>query len=288
MTRRRLDAELVRRGLVASRAEAKELVASGAVLVSGAPASKCSRLVAAGEPLVVAAPRRRFVSRGGEKLDSALERFGVDPSGLTALDAGASTGGFTDVLLRRGAARVVSVDVGRHQLHERLRSDPRVDSFEQTDIRTFDVVAAGGPFPLVVADLSFISLAHVAEALARAVAVDGRLVALVKPQFEAGRVDVSRGRGVITSPEIWSSATIGAIAALARHGLTADALCPSPIRGHGGNVEFLVCCRRHPVSVQLARYPESTRSTESATSTDPMASAESMVRAAVAEAVAEL
>src|SRR5437764_14383786 len=160
--RRRLDAELVRRGLVPSREQAREVIASGRVVVGGAPAEKAARMVDAGEPVELIGPGPRFVSRGGEKLDAALDRFGIDVTGRRALDAGASTGGFTDCLLQRGAAAVTAVDVGRGQLHQRLRGDPRVVVVERTDIRRF---RADQPFELVVADVSFISLATVASAL---------------------------------------------------------------------------------------------------------------------------
>ncbi len=165
--RRRLDAELVRRGLADSRNQAVELIDAGVVLVSGTVALRAARLVDPAEPIVIAGPPPRFVGRGGEKLDAALDRFAVDVSGVVALDAGASTGGFTDCLLQRGAAAVVAVDVGRGQLHERLRRDPRVRSLEQTNVRTATLADLGGePFRVVVADLSFISLRLVAGQLA--------------------------------------------------------------------------------------------------------------------------
>src|SRR5262245_13101898 len=154
--RRRLDAELVRRGLVASRAEAQDAVSAGRVTVAGAPALKPARMVAADEPLLLLAPPRRFVSRGGDKLDGALDRFGIDVTGRRALDAGASTGGFTDCLLQRDARQVVAVDVGRGQLHPKLREDDRVVVRERTNARTLTVADIGGPVDLVVADLSFI------------------------------------------------------------------------------------------------------------------------------------
>jgi 23S rRNA (cytidine1920-2'-O)/16S rRNA (cytidine1409-2'-O)-methyltransferase len=237
--RRRLDVELVRRELAPSREAARRLVEAGAVLVSGSVATKAARLVDAGEPVVVTTPPR-FVGRGGEKLDAALERFGLDVGGRRALDAGSSTGGFTDCLLQRGAASVAAVDVGRHQLHERLRADPRVDVHEQTDLRAFDVAAAGGPFDVVVADLSFISIGAVARHLVAACTPDGDLVVLVKPQFEAGRAEVSRGRGVIRDPEVWRATVAGALSALVDAGATIMGAMASPLRGADGNVEFLV------------------------------------------------
>jgi 23S rRNA (cytidine1920-2'-O)/16S rRNA (cytidine1409-2'-O)-methyltransferase len=158
--RRRLDTELVRRGLAISRERARALVEGGAVLVGGSLAEKPARLVSESEPVVVLdMASRRFVSRGGEKLDAALDRFDVVVSGRRCLDAGASTGGFTDCLLRRGASAVVAVDVGHGQLDASLRQDPRVEVLERTNLRTLEPVAVGGtPFALLVADLSFISL----------------------------------------------------------------------------------------------------------------------------------
>ena len=157
---------MVRRGLVDSRTTASDVISAGHVLVGGAVADKSSRLVGPGEPVEVIGAGRRFVSRGGDKLEAALVGFGVDPTGLRALDAGASTGGFTDCLLQHGAASVVAVDVGRGQIHERLQADSRVVVRERTDLRAFTVDEAGGErFDVVVADLSFISLRTVAEPL---------------------------------------------------------------------------------------------------------------------------
>ena len=190
--RRRLDAELVRRGLASGRERARALIAEHRVLVSGALADKAARLVEAGEPISVQGPPARFVGRGGEKLDAAIDRFAIRVEGRRALDAGASTGGFTDCLLQRGAIEVVAVDVGRGQLHERLRADPRVVNRERTNLRSLEPSSVGGPFPLVVADLSFISLRTVAAALVGQVEEGGDLVPLVKPQFEAGRAEASR------------------------------------------------------------------------------------------------
>lgn len=216
--------------------------------MGGAPATTPARLVAAGEAVAVLGPPPRFVGRGGEKLDAALDRFGVHVAGLRVLDAGASTGGFTDCLLQRGAATVVAVDVGRNQLHERLRSDPRVMACERTDLRRLDVAGVGGPFRLVVADLSFVSLANVADALLAACAPGAEMVVLVKPQFEASPAEASKGRGVITDPAIWRRALDGVDAALARRGAAIMAVMVSPLRGADGNVEF-------PVHVAAPGHP---------------------------------
>jgi 23S rRNA (cytidine1920-2'-O)/16S rRNA (cytidine1409-2'-O)-methyltransferase len=254
-TRRRLDVELVRRELAPSREVARRLVEEGAVLVSGSVATKPARLVDAAEPVVVTTPPR-FVGRGGSKLEAALDGFGIDVAGTRALDAGSSTGGFTDCLLQRGADRVVAVDVGRHQLHERLRADRRVDVHERTDIRSLDVASVGGPADVVVADLSFISMRTVAPALVGCCRPGGQLVVLVKPQFEAGRPEVSRGRGVVHGAEVWRAALEAATSALEAAGASIMGAMVSPLRGADGNVEFLVHAvgdggsgRRHAVDL---------------------------------------
>jgi 23S rRNA (cytidine1920-2'-O)/16S rRNA (cytidine1409-2'-O)-methyltransferase len=214
------------------------------VTVGGAPAEKASRLVAAEEPLRVAGEGPRFVSRGGEKLDAALDEFGIDVAGRAALDAGASTGGFTDCLLQRGAARVVAVDVGRGQLHQRLRNDPRVTVLERTNVRHLTPEALSGErFPVVTGDLSFISLRTVARNLVSLAAPDGELVVLVKPQFEAGRREVNRGRGVISDPDVWERAVAGVAAAFASEGSDMMGTMRSPLTGADGNVEFLMHLR---------------------------------------------
>ncbi|HET9442593.1 MAG TPA: TlyA family RNA methyltransferase [Acidimicrobiales bacterium] len=242
-TRRRLDAELVRRGLVANRQEAQAAIAAGRVLVAGAPAAKPARLVGADEALVVRDAERRFVSRGGEKLHAALERFGIDVAGRLALDAGASTGGFTDCLLQRGAAAVVAVDVGYGQLHPRVRRDPRVTVMERTNVRSLSL---SEPVDLVVADLSFISLATVAPALVGTNARPGAdVVLLVKPQFEAGRQEASRSRGVIRDPAVWRRVLGEVRAALASHRAAMMDVMVSPLKGADGNVEFLAHLRAH-------------------------------------------
>jgi len=243
--RRRLDHELVRRGLATSGEQARSLVEDGAVLVNGAQADKPGRLVAEDEALVVQSPPR-FVSRGGEKLDAALERFAVTVAGRRALDAGASTGGFTDCLLQRGAQHVVAVDVGHGQLHPRLRHDPRVSVFERTNVRTVDAGTVGGPFELVTADLSFISLASVAPVLAGNLATPGAdVVVLVKPQFEAGRQAARRGRGVVRDPGVRRASLEQAASALTRAEATIMGAMASPLLGPAGNAEFFLHARAH-------------------------------------------
>ena len=233
--RRRLDAELVRRGLVPSRQQAQEAIEAGRVLVGGAPAAKAARLVAAGEAVVVQGPGPAYVSRGGRKLEAALDGFGIDPTGLRCLDAGASTGGFTDCLLQRGAASVVAVDVGHDLLHERVRSDPRVTVIERTNVRALDL---GERFDLVTADLSFISLRTVAAALVAHAA--GDLVLLVKPQFEAGRAEASKGRGVITDPAVHERVVAEVVVAFGQLGAAKMGVMRSPVTGADGNVELLL------------------------------------------------
>lgn len=208
--------------------------------MGGAPALKPSRLVAADEAVVVAAPPPRFVGRGGEKLAAALERFAVDLSGRRVLDAGASTGGFTDCALQAGAATVVAVDVGRGQLHQRLLTDDRVEVHERTNVRHCEPGDLGPPADVVVADLSFISLRTVAAALFGLAAPGAELIWLVKPQFEAGRAEVNRAAGVITDPEVWHRVLLDVGAAIQGLGATIMEVMPSPIRGADGNVEFLV------------------------------------------------
>ncbi|MDQ1439842.1 MAG: rRNA (cytidine1920-2-O)/16S rRNA (cytidine1409-2-O)-methyltransferase, partial [Acidimicrobiaceae bacterium] len=245
--RRRLDVELVRRGLVGSREQAQAAVAAGDVLVGGAVAEKPSRLVHPADPVTLAGPPPRFVSRGGLKLDAALERFAIDVGGRRALDAGASTGGFTDCLLQHGAATVVAVDVGRGQLHERLAADARVDSRERTNIRHLTLDQVGGsPFEVIVADLSFISLRTVAPVLVNSLSAPGAdIVTLIKPQFEAGRQAASIGRGVIRDPAVWSQTLLSVIGALIDQGAAMMGLMVSPLTGADGNVEFLAHLRAH-------------------------------------------
>jgi 23S rRNA (cytidine1920-2'-O)/16S rRNA (cytidine1409-2'-O)-methyltransferase len=212
-------------------------VDAGRVLVSGTVATKPARLVDPGEPIEITGPPPRFVGRGGEKLDAALARFEIDVAGRRCLDAGASTGGFTDCLLQRGAAEVVAVDVGYGQLHERLRADPRVRNLERTNIRDLPPE----PVDLVVADLSFISLRTVLPVLG---AFADEHVLLVKPQFEAGRQEASRGKGVIRDPAVWRRVLGEVRSAAGDAGAAMIGAMPSPIRGQHGNVEFLVHCRR--------------------------------------------
>lgn len=244
MTRRRLDAELVRRGLVASRDEALEAVRAGLVQVAGATASKVATMVSDDEALQLgAAQPKRPVSRGAEKLAAALERFDESPLARDCLDAGASTGGFTDCLLRSGAARVIAVDVGYGQLAWSLRRDPRVTVLERTNVRSLE--SATLPFApgLLVADLSFISLRTAMPSLVGVAAADAGFIVLVKPQFEAPKDDVGEG-GVVRDPEVWRRAITGVLAAAGALGLGPRGIMASPLPGPSGNVEFLLHLRR--------------------------------------------
>jgi 23S rRNA (cytidine1920-2'-O)/16S rRNA (cytidine1409-2'-O)-methyltransferase len=191
---------------------------------------------------VILGTRPRFVSRGGDKLDAALDRFELDVVGVRALDAGSSTGGFVDCLLQRGAAEVIALDVGRGQLDERLRKDPRVIVHEGRNVRSVgaELLGPAGRVDIVTADLSFISLRTVAVALAGLVRPGGDLVVLVKPQFEAGRPAASRGKGVIREPALWRAALIEVASALGAAGTGIMGAMASPLRGAAGNVEFFL------------------------------------------------
>ena len=238
--RRRLDAELVRRELAPSRTEAQSLIDGRRVLVNGAIADKAARQVAPGDQLHIEGPPARFVGRGARKLEAALDAFGIAVDGHRALDAGASTGGFTDVLLQRGAREVVAVDVGHGQLHERLRADERVVNLERTNVRHLDVDLIGGRVDIVVGDLSFISLRLVIEPLVSVCEPGAPMVLLVKPQFEAGRAEVSRGRGVITDPAVHDRVRAEIEAAFVAAGCSVHGWTDSPITGADGNREFLI------------------------------------------------
>jgi 23S rRNA (cytidine1920-2'-O)/16S rRNA (cytidine1409-2'-O)-methyltransferase len=241
--RNRLDVELVRRGLARSREQAGELVTAGRVEVRGVVAVKPAALVDPADAVrVVTAGGTEYVSRGGQKLAGALAAFPeLVVAGRRCLDAGASTGGFTDVLLRAGAAEVVAVDVGYGQLAWSLRTDERVRLLERTNVRTLTPQAIGGPAALTVADLSFISLRLVLPALAAC--TDGDLVPMVKPQFEVGRDRVGAG-GVVRDPGLRAEAVSAVAAAGADLGLGVAGVTRSPLPGPAGNVEFFLWLRR--------------------------------------------
>jgi 23S rRNA (cytidine1920-2'-O)/16S rRNA (cytidine1409-2'-O)-methyltransferase len=237
VSRTRLDQLLVERGLAPSRAAAQAMLMAGDVELAGAPsrALKPGQLVAADAEVRVAG-RPRWASRAGEKLEAALDAFALDPTGLACLDAGASTGGFTDVLLARGARAVYAVDVGRAQLVDRLRRDPRVISMERTNLRTLGALPE--PVQLATLDLSFISLRLVLPAVRGLLTAEGRMVALVKPQFEAGRAAVPRG-GVVRDPAVHEDVLLRIGEAARAAGFGPIGLIRSPIVGTYGNVEFL-------------------------------------------------
>ncbi|HET7357720.1 MAG TPA: TlyA family RNA methyltransferase [Nocardioidaceae bacterium] len=244
--RLRLDAELVRRGLARSRDHAAELVAAGRVKVGGAVARKPATGVGTDAAIVVLDDPERpdYVSRGGHKLAGALAAFsGLQVAGRRCLDAGASTGGFTDVLLRNGAREVVAVDVGYGQLAWPVRQDSRVRVHERTNVRALEADAVGGPVDLVVGDLSFISLTRVLEALTAMTVPDGDLVLMVKPQFEVGKERVGKG-GVVRDPGLRSEAVRTVADAAARLGWGAQQVATSPLPGPSGNVEFFLWLRR--------------------------------------------
>ncbi len=239
----RLDQELVARGLCESREKAKRAVMAGEVRVNGQIARKPSDAVKPADQLEVVAPER-FVSRGGYKLDHALERFGISVTGLVAVDLGASTGGFTDCLLQRGAARVYAVDVGQGQLAWKLRQDPRVIVMEKTNARELAPARFPAPFApvdLVVIDCSFISLRKVLPPAIALLRPSGKIVALIKPQFEAGKAEADKGAGVIRDPAIHERVLVelrNFVKTL--DGLRWEEVIESPILGPAGNKEFLV------------------------------------------------
>jgi len=245
--RARLDLLLVERGLAESRSLAQRLVMSGQVRVDGEVAAKASQSVSPDANLTVA-QGPRFVSRGGEKLEPALEVFAIEVSGKVCADVGASTGGFTDCLLQHGAARVYAIDVGRGILHPRLRDDPRVVTLERTNARYLQSLPE--PIDLATVDASFISLKVLLPAIRQWMRSGGDLVALVKPQFEAGRQAVGRG-GVVRSPEVHRDVILSLLPHAKALGLEPQGILRSPLVGPKGNVEFLLWCREGAPVVDL-------------------------------------
>ncbi|MCC7347258.1 MAG: TlyA family RNA methyltransferase [Variibacter sp.] len=239
--RARADRLLVERGMFESRARAQAAIAAGLVRANGAPVRKPSDEIAVDAALEAAA-EHPWVSRGGVKLAAALDAFGFDPAGRLCLDVGASTGGFTDVLLARGACRVFAVDVGREQLHPRLRGDPRLLSMESTDIRSLDPACLGAQPDLLVVDVSFISLKAVLPPAQKLLAPSAQLVALVKPQFEAERHH--RKKGIVRDAAVRAQVCEQIAAFVQSGGWSLRGIIPSPIRGGDGNVEFLLGAAR--------------------------------------------
>jgi 23S rRNA (cytidine1920-2'-O)/16S rRNA (cytidine1409-2'-O)-methyltransferase len=238
MVRERADLVLVRRGLFESRARAQAAIAAGLVSADGAPVARPSDLIRPDADLA-AEPPHPWVSRGGVKLAAALDAFAIDPSGQICLDLGASTGGFTDVLLARGAARVYAVDVGRGQLHPRLAADPRVVAREATDARDLSPALVPEPIGLLVADVSFISLKRVLPPALPLLAPGAALAALIKPQFEAGRAALGKG-GVVKDPAVHAAVCRDIAEFVAGLGFRVQGPIPSPIAGGEGNREFLI------------------------------------------------
>jgi 23S rRNA (cytidine1920-2'-O)/16S rRNA (cytidine1409-2'-O)-methyltransferase len=250
VTRARLDAELVRRGLARSRGQAAELIDQGRVAIRGITAEKAATVVDRDTPVtVVATAERQWASRGAHKLIGALDALEIDPAGLRCLDAGASTGGFTDVLLDRGAREVIAVDVGYGQLVWRLRSDARVRVHDRTNVRALTPAEIGGPAQLTVADLSFISLRTVLPALAAC--TDGVLLPMVKPQFEVGRERVG-AKGVVRDPQLRAEAIRTVADRAYELGLGTRGMTRSPLPGPAGNVEFFLWLRRDAPPVDPA------------------------------------
>jgi 23S rRNA (cytidine1920-2'-O)/16S rRNA (cytidine1409-2'-O)-methyltransferase len=243
----RIDVLLVERGHAASRAKAQALVMAGRVAAGGARIDKVGTTVSEDAEITVREPPTRFVSRGGDKLDHALTSFqgaGLDVSDVVAVDVGASTGGFTDCLLSRGARKVYAVDVGYGQLAQSLRADRRVVVRERTNARNLSKADFAEPIDLVVVDASFIGLGKLMDAIAAVVRPGGALVALVKPQFEAGKEAAARGRGVIRDPAVRDEAIAGARDAVVRAGFTLRGEVDSALAGPKGNVEhFLYAVR---------------------------------------------
>jgi len=237
--KRRLDALMVERGLTPSRERARALILAGQVRVGGHVVSKAGTAVAADAALELATPDHPYVGRGGVKLAHALDDFAIDPKGLRALDIGASTGGFTDVLLQRGAASVVALDVGRGQLDWRLRTDPRVVVREGINARELTPGDIPHPVDLVTIDVSFISLAYILPRVGALLAPHGRIVALVKPQFEAGRDQVGAG-GIVRDPAVHEAVIARVTAQAESLGFRRIGVAPSAITGATGNQEFFL------------------------------------------------
>jgi len=242
VSRRRIDAVLVERGLFSSRERAGAAVLAGEVRVGGEVVTKAGHAVA-DDAVIEVAERQQYVSRGGQKLAGALDVFGFEVSGLRVVDVGASTGGFTDCVLQRGARSVCAVDVGYGQLAWSLRTDSRVTVFDRTSIRAADPTELGAPFDLVVIDVSFISLRVVLPHLMQLLGDEGNLVALVKPQFEAVKGRVGK-RGVVRDPDVHEDVLGAAIEAVQTAGLVVRGLTFSPIKGPEGNIEFWMWAAR--------------------------------------------
>ncbi len=237
--RERLDRQLVERGLAPSRENAQALILAGEVSVAGETIRIAGQLVSLDAEIAVATPAK-YVSRGGLKLEAALDAFALSPAGLVCADVGASTGGFTDVLLQRGAAKVFAIDVGRGQLAEKVRADPRVIVLDRTNARHLETLSE--PIALCTIDVSFISLAKILPAAVGWLVPGGDIVAMVKPQFEAGPAKVGKG-GVVRDPTVRAETVLLVAEAAAALGLHAGGVCPSPVPGPAGNREYFLLLR---------------------------------------------
>jgi 23S rRNA (cytidine1920-2'-O)/16S rRNA (cytidine1409-2'-O)-methyltransferase len=264
--KQRLDLVLLERNLAPTRARAQALILAGSVYVDGQKRTKAGEQIRADAAIEVrgALP---FVGRGGYKLAHALDTFGLDPRGLTAIDVGACTGGFTDVLLQRGAARVYAIDVGYGQLDYRLRTDERVIALERTNIRTLESLPDGALAACGVVDVSFISLELVLPAMRRLLAPGAWIVALIKPQFEAGPQDVGKG-GVVRDPRVHRRVLRKILEWSATHGLDPHGLTASPIRGPAGNREFLAWLGGDGPALEIDRAIEAALAADAAPETE--------------------
>ncbi|MBO4325132.1 MAG: TlyA family RNA methyltransferase [Lachnospiraceae bacterium] len=234
----RLDIRMVERGLCQTRARARQHILAGEVSVNGTAVTKPGTMVDEDAEITLCGDGDRYVGRGGYKLEKALGEFGIDLTGLTCVDAGASTGGFTDCMLQNGASLVYAVDVGTDQLAEKLRNDPRVVSMEQTNIRDMTGAELKAPVDFLAADLSFISLSKVLPAFASLIREGGRIVCLIKPQFEAGREHIGKN-GIVKDPRVHRNVIVSVTAAAAEQGFACDGITFSPITGGSGNREYL-------------------------------------------------
>lgn len=234
----RLDAEIIRRGLAHSRSRAQELIKGGQIKLGGTVCTKPSKEADENSDIVMEGEGLAYVGRGGLKLERAIEMCGINLSGFICMDIGASTGGFTDCMLQNGAAKVYAVDVGHGQLAEKLLSDSRVVNLEGTDIRTLDSCAVSEQVDFISADVSFISLTLILPHIARFLKKGGMAAVLIKPQFEAGRENIGKN-GLVKSQKIHVNVLMKITEEFHRNGLSLRGLCPSPVRGGSGNIEYL-------------------------------------------------
>jgi len=254
MAKKRLDITLVERGLAETRQKAQALVMAGKVLVGDCPEDKAGRLIDENAAIRLRGEISKYVSRGGEKLEGALTAFGIDVMGLDAIDIGASTGGFTDCLLKHGARSVTAVDVGYGQLAESLRTDPRVTVFEKTNARNISPETLGGLFDIATIDVSFISLLKVLPAVIKLLNENAVILALVKPQFESGREAVGKG-GVVRDSQTHLKVLNDVIKGITEIGLSAVSLIHSPLMGPKGNIEFFLLITKKTIESKPPDIP---------------------------------